>query len=158
MSFLYNTNFVSITGKIHWPYQISADLIAGPLEFVGNGNCWQFMNLECRLELWSHNSQCWILQWKCCEICRNHWPNEGEFIRWKITSCPVALYFYYYFRVYRWLISFASNLIAVTLCVYSYVLIFFIWTSSNCDIFGKTERLTIRSMKCNLQLLIADSM
>ena len=34
LSFLYNTNFVSIIGKIYWPYQMFADLIAGPIEFL----------------------------------------------------------------------------------------------------------------------------
>ena len=35
LSFLYNTNFVSITGKIYWPDQMFADLIAGLIKFVG---------------------------------------------------------------------------------------------------------------------------
>ena len=155
LPFLCNTYFVSVTGKIYWPYQMSADLIAGPIEFVGK---WKFLTIyESCMSVWALESYCSVLNTtiKCCETCRNHWPNEGEFLRWKITWCPIALYFHYYFRVYRWLISFGSNLIAV---IFIPMFWFFIWTSSNCDIFGKTERLTKHSMKCNLQLLIADSM
>ena len=71
LSFLYNTNFVSITGKIYWPHQMFADLIAGPIEFVGK---WKYLTIfEPCMSVWALEVRCTSI-----EVHLNYRPGSVE--------------------------------------------------------------------------------